>query len=59
MFSLRGGFAGFDRSQPTCEGDGKAKVISYLKEKYGFQRLVHVGDGVTDLEACPPAVKLA
>lgn len=55
LFYFNGDFAGFDRSQPTCDGDGKARVILYLKKKYGYKRLVHIGDGATDLEACPPA----
>lgn len=55
LFYYNGDFAGFDRSQLTCEGDGKAKVILYLKNKFGYKRVVHIGDGATDLEACPPA----
>lgn len=31
-------------------------MISLLKEKYGFKKIVMIGDGATDLEACPPAV---
>lgn len=59
MVLISGDFAGFDRSQLTCEGDGKAKVILYLKNKFGYKRVVHIGDGATDLEACPPAVRIA
>ena len=51
-----GGFAGFDKSQPTSESGGKPKVLQALKDKHGYKKLVHIGDGVTDLEACPPAV---
>lgn len=51
-----GEYAGFDESQPTCESGGKGRVISLLKEKYGFKTVVMIGDGATDLEACPPAV---
>lgn len=43
--------------QPTCEQDGKAQVAAYLKHRYGYQRLVMIGDGVTDLVAAPPAVR--
>lgn len=53
---LPGEFAGFDESQPTAESGGKGKVISVLKEQYGFKTVVMIGDGATDLEACPPAV---
>lgn len=51
-----GEYAGFDESQPTAEGGGKGKVISMLKEQNGFENVVMIGDGATDLEACPPAV---
>jgi len=30
-------------------------VISSLKEKYRYTKLFMIGDGITDLEACPPA----
>lgn len=45
----------FDTTQPTSETGGKAKVIAMLKEKYGLSTIVMVGDGVTDMEARPPA----
>ncbi|KAI7800851.1 putative phosphoserine phosphatase [Triplophysa rosa] len=54
-FYFNGEYAGFDDSQPTAESGGKGKVISLLKERYGFETVVMIGDGVTDLEACPPA----
>lgn len=50
-----GEYAGFDETEPTSRTGGKALVIDMLKEKYGFNNLVHIGDGATDLEACPPA----
>lgn len=53
-----GEYAGFDETQPTAESGGKGKVISLLKEKYGFKKIVMIGDGATDLEACPPAVSV-
>lgn len=55
-FIFLGEYAGFDETQPTAESGGKGKVISLLKEKYGFKKIVMIGDGATDLEACPPAV---
>nr|CAD7576092.1 unnamed protein product [Timema californicum] len=54
-FFLNGDFAGFDESEPTCNSGGKAEVIQQLKEKHGYSTVVLVGDGATDLEACPPA----
>lgn len=55
---FKGEYAGFDETQPTAESGGKGKVISLLKEKYGFKKIVMIGDGATDLEACPPAVSV-
>lgn len=55
---IPGEYAGFDESQPTAESGGKGKVISTLKEQYGFKTVVMIGDGATDLEACPPAVSV-
>ncbi|XP_022258666.1 phosphoserine phosphatase-like isoform X3 [Limulus polyphemus] len=54
-FYFNGDYAGFDENQPTSRQDGKAQVVKYLKQYYGYQRLVMVGDGATDLAACPPA----
>lgn len=50
-----GQFLGFDESEPTSESGGKRKVLELLKRKYGYKRMVMIGDGVTDLEARPPA----
>ncbi|XP_056140293.1 phosphoserine phosphatase-like [Lampris incognitus] len=54
-FYFNGEYAGFDESQPTAESGGKGKVVAHLKSNYGLQRVVMVGDGTTDMEACPPA----
>ncbi|XP_065289803.1 phosphoserine phosphatase isoform X1 [Dermacentor albipictus] len=54
-FYFNGEYAGYDEKQPTTHQDGKARVVSFLKQKYGYQRVVMVGDGATDLAACPPA----
>ena len=55
LFHVDGSYAGFDESKQTCEDDGKAKIIRMLKDKFGYKKLVHVGDGTTDMTACPPA----
>jgi phosphoserine phosphatase len=57
-FVISGEYAGFDDSQPTAESGGKGRVINMLKEQYGFKTVVMIGDGATDLEACPPAVSV-
>lgn len=54
-FNRDGSYAGFDESRPTSNQDGKSRVISLLKQTKGYKNIVMVGDGVTDLEACPPA----
>ncbi|XP_053563431.1 phosphoserine phosphatase [Bombina bombina] len=54
-FYFNGEYAGFDETQLTAESGGKGKVIGLLKEKYGFRKVVMIGDGATDMEACPPA----
>ncbi|UXI14682.1 hypothetical protein NH340_JMT00625 [Sarcoptes scabiei] len=54
-FFYDGNYAGFDESEPTCQQNGKAKVVAYLKNRYKYRYITIVGDGVTDLEACPPA----
>lgn len=55
MILIPGEYAGFDESEPTSRTGGKAIVIDTLKKKHNFKNLVHIGDGATDLEACPPA----
>lgn len=54
-FFLNGDYAGFDEKEPTSKNGGKAEVISVLKGKYNYTKLFMIGDGITDLEACPPA----
>ena len=54
-FNADGTFNGHDPEQPTARSGGKAKVLAQLKHRFGYQPLVMVGDGATDLEARPPA----
>lgn len=54
-FYFDGSYAGFDKSMPTSNQDGKSRVIAMLKQTKGYKNVVMIGDGVTDLEACPPA----
>lgn len=57
-FFYDGNYAGFDESEPTSQQHGKAKVIAYLKNRYKYRTVTIVGDGVTDMEAYPPAVRI-
>lgn len=54
-FYYDGTYAGFDKTRPTSNQDGKSRVVSLLKQTKGYRTVVMIGDGVTDLEACPPA----
>ncbi|XP_077996207.1 phosphoserine phosphatase-like [Glandiceps talaboti] len=54
-FYFNGDYAGFDEDQPTSREGGKPEVTGLLKKKHGYKKLVMIGDGATDLEACPPA----
>lgn len=53
--SILGDYAGFDETEPTSRSGGKAVVIDFLKKTKGYNNLILIGDGATDLEACPPA----
>ena len=55
LFDETGKFEGFDDSCPTSRSGGKQRVLQLLKETRHYETLVMVGDGVTDLEARPPA----
>ena len=55
LFDSSGGFTGHDKDEPTSRAGGKAKVVATLKSKYGYKKVVMVGDGATDLEVRPDA----
>lgn len=54
-FYYDGEYAGFDEEELTSDSGGKGQVCSLLKKRNGYESLVMIGDGATDLEACPPA----
>nr|XP_002119347.1 phosphoserine phosphatase-like [Ciona intestinalis]XP_004227312.1 phosphoserine phosphatase-like [Ciona intestinalis] len=54
-YYFNGEYAGFDEDCPTSESGGKPRVIKELKQKFGYKKVVMIGDGVTDMEASPPA----
>ncbi|CAM6018239.1 unnamed protein product [Sphagnum balticum] len=54
LFDDDGEFKGFDETEPTSRSGGKAKVVEQIKKEHGYQTLVMVGDGATDLEARRP-----
>uniref|UniRef100_A0A7M5TRJ7 Phosphoserine phosphatase n=2 Tax=Clytia hemisphaerica TaxID=252671 RepID=A0A7M5TRJ7_9CNID len=55
IFNDDGSYGGFDKDQPTSSSGGKKVVATKLKTEKGYKSLVMIGDGVTDLEAYPPA----
>ncbi|VDN59044.1 unnamed protein product [Dracunculus medinensis] len=58
-FDCNGDYIGIDTNQLTSDSGsmnvGKAAVCGLLKQKMGYRNLVMIGDGITDLEASPPA----
>ncbi|XP_035895879.1 phosphoserine phosphatase isoform X2 [Anopheles stephensi] len=62
FFNYNGSYAGFDTAQPTSRSGGKGEAIKMIRSVMaggvgsGSDRVVAmIGDGMTDLEACPPA----
>ncbi len=53
-FSGDGAYAGFDAASPLARSGGKAAVLAAWRKDMAAPVLM-VGDGVTDLEARPPA----
>ena len=54
-FSRDGAYVGFDEGAFTSRSGGKAAALQHIKDRFGYAPLIMVGDGVTDLEARPPA----
>uniref|UniRef100_A0A2M4AHQ9 Phosphoserine phosphatase n=3 Tax=Anopheles triannulatus TaxID=58253 RepID=A0A2M4AHQ9_9DIPT len=62
FFNYNGTYASFDVTQPTSRSGGKGEAIKAIKSQVtggagsGADKIVAmIGDGMTDLEACPPA----
>uniref|UniRef100_A0A5S6QS12 Phosphoserine phosphatase n=1 Tax=Trichuris muris TaxID=70415 RepID=A0A5S6QS12_TRIMR len=55
LFDENGLYSGFDETVPTSKDDGKRVICGQLKELHGYERLIMVGDGMTDACASPPA----
>ncbi|XP_031255545.1 phosphoserine phosphatase, chloroplastic-like [Pistacia vera] len=54
LFKSSGEFLGFDANEPTSRSGGKAVAVQQIRKAYGYQALVMIGDGATDLEARQP-----
>jgi phosphoserine phosphatase len=55
LFDSNGNYSGFDAKEPTSADQGKPKALRMIKEKYGYETMIMVGDGATDAQAKPPA----
>ncbi|XP_003386961.1 PREDICTED: phosphoserine phosphatase-like [Amphimedon queenslandica] len=53
LFNEAGEYEGFDLDQLTCQDGGKSLVMRDIKKKHEY--VVMIGDGMTDLQASPPA----
>lgn len=52
-FDASGAYAGFDESYPTTRNGGKPARLRELRRELGADKVVMVGDGVSDLETLP------
>jgi len=50
FFAEDGAYAGFDASYPTTRNGGKTEVVDRIRAEGKFNRVVMVGDGISDLE---------
>ena len=55
LFDDAGEYAGFDANEPTSADQGKPKALGAIKERFGYETMIMVGDGATDAQAKPPA----
>ena len=55
FFHDDGSYSGFDDQEYTSRAGGKPDVVSMLKREHGYETVVMVGDGATDMDARPPA----
>jgi phosphoserine phosphatase len=53
FFDDVGDYRGFDQSYPTTRSGGKPEIMQRLKKELRPERLIMVGDGVSDLETKP------
>lgn len=54
-FDANGDYAGFDTEFPTTRNGGKPEVIRRRLAQNPGAWAIMIGDGMSDLEACPPA----
>ncbi|TVU03422.1 hypothetical protein EJB05_51048, partial [Eragrostis curvula] len=54
LFGTSGEYAGFDPTEPTSRSGGKAKAVQQIRQDHGYNTIIMIGDGATDLEARQP-----
>jgi phosphoserine phosphatase len=52
-FAPDGSYTGFDAAYPSTRSGGKPDIIARLRQEYSPERIVMIGDGVSDLETQP------
>lgn len=55
LFDEAGKYAGFDADEFTSRSGGKKEAVMHIKENWGLETVVMVGDGATDAEAKAPS----
>lgn len=50
-FNEDGSYAGYDTSAPPTRNGGKPEIVASLKAEFHPEKVVMVGDGISDLEA--------
>ena len=53
FFGRDGSYGGYDRTYPTTRSGGKREIVTKLRSELNPERVVMVGDGVSDLETRP------
>eukprot|EP00124_Ichthyophonus_hoferi_P001483 Ihof_evm8s78 gene=Ihof_evmTU8s78 len=56
LFNEEGEFLGHHEKEMTARSGGKTRTVNYLIVQKGHTGIVMIGDGVTDMEAKPPAL---
>ena len=53
LFSADGGYLGYDSAFPATRTGGKREIVDRLRRELRPEKVVMVGDGVSDLETAP------
>ncbi len=53
FFAADGSYTGYDADYPSTRSGGKVDIINRLREEFRPEKVVMVGDGVSDLETAP------